>query len=78
MAKLTELSRKDNATAMEEFRKRGIIFIKPTAADEKYYTEIGIQARRGLVGRLYTQEFLTRVEEDVAAFRKANPLKEGK
>jgi TRAP-type C4-dicarboxylate transport system substrate-binding protein len=78
MAKLTQLSRQDNAKAMDEFRKRGLTFIKPSPADEKTYTEIGIRARRELVGKLYSQDLLTRVEAEVDAFRKANGGKEAK
>jgi len=72
MAKLTKLSREDNAKAMGEFKKRGMTIIKPSPADEKTYTEIGIRARRELVGKLFSQELLTRVEGEVDSFRKAS------
>lgn len=78
MAKLTELSRKDNARAMDEFKKRGLTLIKPSPADEQTYTEIGIRARRELVGKLYSQELLSRVEGEVDSFRKAHGSKGGK
>ncbi len=69
MAKLTQLSRKDNANAIEEFKKRSIQIIKTDEKDIQYYTEAGRKARRKLVGKLFSEEFLTRVEKEVANFR---------
>ncbi|MBI5464251.1 MAG: TRAP transporter substrate-binding protein DctP [Ignavibacteriales bacterium] len=78
MAKLTELSRRDNAKAMEEFKKRGLTFIKASAKDIEYYTDAGVRARRELVGKNYSQEFLTRVETALAEFRNGNAAKGSK
>ncbi|HWP81685.1 MAG TPA: TRAP transporter substrate-binding protein DctP [Bacteroidota bacterium] len=72
MAKLTQISRRDNKQAMEEMLKRGLTLIKADPKDVAYYTEVGRKARRNLVGKLFTEEFLERVEKAVDDFRKRN------
>jgi TRAP-type C4-dicarboxylate transport system substrate-binding protein len=78
MAKLTELSRRDNAKAMDEFKKQGMIFIKASEKDVQYYMNAGNQARIELIGKNYSREFLTRVETALASYRKTNSGKGGK
>jgi TRAP-type transport system periplasmic protein len=78
MAKLTALSRQDNVKAMDEFKKQGLTFIKATDQDVQYYMNAGNQARKELVGKNYSQEFLTRIETALATYRKTNPAKGGK
>jgi TRAP-type C4-dicarboxylate transport system substrate-binding protein len=77
MAKLTELSRRDNAKAMDEFKKQGMTFIKASEKDVQYYMNAGNEARKELVGKNYSQEFLTRVETALATYRKTNSGKGG-
>ena len=72
MTKLTELSRRDNKNAVEELKKRGITVTSADEKDVQRYVEVGARARRILVGRLFTEEFLNRVEKEIADFRKNN------
>jgi TRAP-type C4-dicarboxylate transport system substrate-binding protein len=70
MAKLTELNRQDNERSIDELRKRGLTITTATADEIRQYIDVGAKARRQLVGRLYTEEFLNRVEKEVSDFRK--------
>ncbi len=70
MKKLTDLGRKDNATALKELRKRGITFTETNAKEVQEYVDAGIRARKMLVGRLYDEDFMKRVEKAVDDFRK--------
>ncbi|MGA7159672.1 MAG: TRAP transporter substrate-binding protein DctP [Bacteroidota bacterium] len=69
MRKLTELSRKDNAKSLDVLKKNKIIFTKPDASEISRYEEIGKNARRLMVGKLYSEDLLNRVEKSVADFR---------
>ena len=70
MAKLTELNRQDNERSIDELKKRGIGITTATEVEIRQYVDVGAKARRQLVGRLYTEEFLNRVEKEVSDFRK--------
>jgi TRAP-type C4-dicarboxylate transport system substrate-binding protein len=67
--RLTELSRKDNATAIEIMKTRGISLVEASPADYQYYDEKCGNARRNLVGKVYTEDFLSRIEKTIADFR---------
>jgi TRAP-type C4-dicarboxylate transport system substrate-binding protein len=69
MRKLTELSRKDNIKSLEVLKKNKIIFTEPDAKAVSQYEEIGRNARRLMVGKLYSDDLLKRVEQSVADFR---------
>jgi TRAP-type C4-dicarboxylate transport system substrate-binding protein len=69
MRKLTELSRKDNTKSLDVLKKSKIIFTKPDASELGRYEEIGKNARRLMVGKLYSEDLLNRVEKSVADFR---------
>ena len=69
MRKLTELSRKDNTKSLEVLKKNKVIFTTPDAKEIGRYQEIGINARRLMVGKLYSEDLLDRVEKSVADFR---------
>jgi TRAP-type C4-dicarboxylate transport system substrate-binding protein len=72
LRQLTLQSRKDNTASIETLKKQGITIVEPENKDAlSQYAEIGQQARISLVGKLYDQEFLTRVEGSLADFRKA-------
>jgi TRAP-type C4-dicarboxylate transport system substrate-binding protein len=73
LSKLTQLSRKDNADAIKELVKRGIIILKANEKDLRDYVEVGNRSRRMLVGKLYSEDFLNRVEQSLAEYRKAHP-----
>lgn len=66
---LTLTSREENRQAIEEFKKRGMELIEATPSDLKIYIDAGAAARRKLAGRLYTTEFLSRIEKELEAFR---------
>jgi TRAP-type C4-dicarboxylate transport system substrate-binding protein len=70
MAKLTKLSRQDNEAAIKVLKKQGITITTAAEKDVKQYVDVGEKARRMLVGRMYSADFLNRVEEEVARFRK--------
>lgn len=72
LAKLTKLSRQDNKTAVEEMKKRGIVLLKASDKDVQQYVEIGGRARKMLVGKLFSDDFLNRVEQSVKEFRTKN------
>jgi TRAP-type C4-dicarboxylate transport system substrate-binding protein len=69
MRKLTEQSRLDNQKSLETLKKNKIQFVKPDPVEVKTYEEIGRKARQEMVGRLFSQDLLTRVEKSLAEFR---------
>ena len=69
MRKLTELSRVDNTKSLDVLKKSKITFTKPDANEIGRYEEIGKNARRLMVGKLYSEDLLNRVEKSVAGFR---------
>jgi len=68
--RLTEISREQNASALEEMKKRGLKVIQPKEADYKEYKETSAVVRRKLVGSVYTEDFLKRVEQALEEFRR--------
>jgi TRAP-type C4-dicarboxylate transport system substrate-binding protein len=74
MRKLTELSRQGNIRSLDVLKKNKIIFTKPDTKEVPQYEAIGKNARRLMVGKLYSEDLLNRVEQSVADFR----AKEGK
>lgn len=70
MAKLTALSREDNRKSIEVLQKHGIQLSPPPSEESRRgYFEVGKAARRLLIGKLYSEEFLSRVEKAVLEFR---------
>lgn len=69
MRKLTELSRQDNLKSLDVLKKNKITFTKPDAKEVPQYEEIGRSARRLMVGKLFSEDLLKRVEQSVANFR---------
>lgn len=73
MRRLVELSRKDNEKAVETLKKNGIIITNPPSKKLlEEYDEIGRKARRMLVGRLFTEEWLNKIEKALEEYRKLN------
>lgn len=70
--RLVQMTRKDNADAVEAMKQRGISLIKADEKDYRYYVEVSERARRKLVGRLYSEEFLGRIETALESFRNKN------
>ena len=56
----------------EELKKRGITLLKASDRDVEHYIGVGGRARRMLVGGLFTEEFLNRVEKTVRDFRRSH------
>jgi TRAP-type C4-dicarboxylate transport system substrate-binding protein len=76
MQKLTAQSRADNAKAIETIKQRGIrvIHAETTVVAEEYQ-QIGAKARRFLVNRLYSEEFLHRIEQALSDHRNGKTTK---
>ena len=74
MRKLVELTREENQKAIETLKKNGIIITNPPSKKLlEEYDEIGKKARRMLVGRLFSEEWLNKIEKALEEYRKANP-----
>jgi TRAP-type C4-dicarboxylate transport system substrate-binding protein len=72
MAALTQKSREENAASIETLKRTGIQIVE--VKDQKLFQEfaaIGQSARQSLVGRLYDQAYIDRVEKTLADFRAA-------
>jgi TRAP-type transport system periplasmic protein len=70
MADLTAKSRKENAAAIQTMKKNGLQIIEvtnPTTLQD--FSATGKKARQMLVGRLFDQAFLDRVEKTIADYR---------
>ena len=72
MRKLTEQSRKDNIKSLDVLKKNGMTFNKPDANETKSYEELGRKARRALIGKLYSEDLLNRVEKALSDYRAKN------
>jgi TRAP-type C4-dicarboxylate transport system substrate-binding protein len=69
MTKLTQLSRQDNEQSIELMKKNGMNIVHVPEANLSEFTLAGEKARRALVGKLYTQDLLNRVETALQEFR---------
>ncbi len=69
MKKLVRLSRKDNAESIELMKKNGIQLVNVPEANLEQFREAGEKARQNLVGKLYSQELLDKVENSLQQFR---------
>ena len=73
MSELTKKSREENSAAIQTMKKGGMQVIEVTSPMTlQGFTAAGKKARGLLVGRLYDQKFLDRVENTVADYRKAH------
>ncbi len=71
MRRLVTLSRQDNKLATETILKNGVELISIPPEALQPFEEAGRQARRSLVGKLYSSQLLDRVEKLVQEFRAA-------
>ncbi len=70
MAELTRKSREENAASIQTLKKNGVQWIEVTDKNTLHeFQSIGKSARQSLVGTLYDQAFLDRVEKILADFR---------
>jgi len=70
LSKLTMMSRKDNKDALAELKKRGVAVLPANEKDLLEYVEVGNRSRRMLSGKLYSEDFLNRVENALTEYRK--------
>lgn len=70
LGELTQKSRQENAAAIETMKKNGLQVIEVNSEKTlREFVETGKTARQSLVGKLYDQNFLDRVEKTVADYR---------
>jgi len=70
MAKLTESSRKENAKSLEVLKQKGLTMTSaPSPEVLKSYASIGKNARRLLIGKMYDEAFVSKVEKALTDFR---------
>jgi TRAP-type C4-dicarboxylate transport system substrate-binding protein len=71
---LLELTREDNRKAYEAMKKLGIeVTREPTREETDEFLRIAHEARRSVVGKLYSEELLARVEGLVQEYRAQHP-----
>lgn len=75
MKKLTEAGRLDNKNSLSELKKRGITFTEAKEKEVQEYIAAGLRARRMLVGKMYDEDFMKRVEKAAIDFRKSTNKK---
>lgn len=79
MRELTTKSRTENAQAITTLQKNGIQLIEVTSQKTiDDYKAAGKKARQALVGTLYDQDFLNRVEKSLVDFRTKKPSSSSK
>jgi TRAP-type transport system periplasmic protein len=66
---LTLSSRKENAQSIETLKQKGITILVPQKSVAAQFEAAGKRARQLLVGKLFSQEFLTQVESSLQTFR---------
>ena len=72
LRQLTKLSREDNEKSLELIKKAGIKFTTINNKEQvKSFSEAGKKARQSLVGKLFDQDFLNKVENYVLDYRKS-------
>lgn len=73
MRKLVELTREENEKSIETLKSNGIIITNPPPGKSiSEYDEIGKKARRMLVGKLFTKEWLDKIEQSLEEYRRLN------
>ena len=71
MRNLVELSRQDNEKSVELMKKNGIEIVNVPSKNLENFYIAGDKARRNLVGKLYDQKLLDRVENLLSKFRES-------
>jgi TRAP-type C4-dicarboxylate transport system substrate-binding protein len=69
MKKLVQLSRQDNQESIELMVKNGIELVKVPEKNLETFRKAGAEARENLVGKLYSQELLDKVEKSLTELR---------
>ncbi len=71
--KLVQSIRQENTRSVETLKKNGIQVVPVTPTDLAEIQKSALEVRPKLVGKLYSQELLSRVEGLVSEYRKAHP-----
>ena len=67
---LTAVSRGDNERSLATLKKEKVVFTEPAGADTiAAFERMGEEARRSLVGKLYSAELLEKIEKALKQFR---------
>ncbi|OGR84630.1 MAG: ABC transporter substrate-binding protein [Elusimicrobia bacterium RIFCSPLOWO2_01_FULL_54_10] len=70
LSQLTHASRKENIQAIEALKRNGIQVTSLQSPDDaRKFEDMGRSARKALVGRLYSQDLLDKVEKSLQEFR---------
>ncbi len=73
LGKLTAESRRENQTSIDALKKNGVmISAVPSKQQIAEYESVGDRARKALVGKLFSQDFLDRVEKSLQDYRTAS------
>lgn len=71
-AKLIAAIRADNAKSVDTLKKNGIQVVPVTPADQAEIEKVSLEVRPKLVGKLYSQDLLTRVQGYIDEYRKGH------
>ncbi|MFO1518254.1 MAG: TRAP transporter substrate-binding protein DctP [bacterium] len=70
--KLIQAIRQDNARSVDTLKKNGIQMVPVAPADKAELEKISLEVRPKLVGKLYSQDLLNRVQGYIDEFRKSH------
>ncbi len=77
--KLTLLSRSDNKKSIKTLKKHKIIFTDPQSKETvKTFENMGKEARKSLIGKLYSEELMKEVENAIKEYRTKKVVKNHK
>ncbi len=70
MSNLTQISRQENRASIDIIAEAGVKIIeRPSREEIQRYEAMGSEARRNLIGKLYSEEFLQKVESKIEEYR---------
>ncbi|RLD14088.1 ABC transporter substrate-binding protein, partial [candidate division KSB1 bacterium] len=76
--RLTEISRKDNATSLQKMKAQGMQTLKlSTPENLKKFQKIGDKTRQDLVGKFFDQALVDQIQQALLEFRKRENASEG-
>lgn len=77
--RLTEISRKDNASALQKMKNQGMQTLHlSTPENLKKFQEIGDRTRHDLVGKFFDQSLVDQIQQALAEFRQKEKASGGK